>query len=177
MKKIITSIIMMGLALLFSGTLSILGAQDQAPGWPECMMRDQRAKNLENLRLLKLMEVLDLTDAQSPQFISLFVDFRKETRLINDAIQKEVDSLSSLLQAEKTSDESIKSSIAKLESLKAERNKSAEKFHADIQKLLTVQQMGKVVVFELRFDRELIENVRGFRAGHMPPDTIHESNR
>jgi len=175
MKKIITNIIMIGLALFFSGALSALRAQET--GWPECMMREQRAKNLENLRLLKLMEVLDLTDAQSPQFISLFVDFRKETRLTNDAIQKEADSLSTLLQTEKPSDESIKSSIAKIESLKSDRNESAKKFHADIEKLLTIQQMGKVAVFELRFDRELIENVRGFRAGHTSPDSMHESNR
>ncbi len=175
MKRISTIAVMMGLMVIFSGVLSLVKAQE--PGWPGCMMRDQRAKNLENLRLLKLMEVLDLSDTQSPQFISIFVDFRKEMRLISDAIQKEVDTLSTLLQMEKGSDDAIKSSIAKIESLKSKKNDGIKKFHADIEKLLNVQQMGKVVVFEERFDRELIENVRGFRAGHMAPDSIHESNR
>jgi len=174
MKKITVGILT-GLLLIFCGVISPLQAQD--PGWQRHGMREQREKNLENLRLLKLMEVLELTDEQSPQFISAFVDFRKEMRLANDVIQKETDSLASLLQTENPSDDAIKVSIARIESLKGDRLEKVRKFHGAMMTLLTPVQMGKLIVFEERFDRELIENVRGFRAGHMPSDSMHEDNR
>ncbi len=97
------------------------------------------------------------------------MDFRKEMRRINDDVQAEIDRLSELLSAEKPSEDSIKSEITKIEALKSGMADNQRRFHTEVSKLLTVVQMGKMVVFEMRFERELIMNVRGLRAGQMSP--------
>jgi Heavy-metal resistance len=145
------------------------GIRAQGPGWPGHGRGEDRARNLESLRLLKLMEVLDLSDEQNTRFISLFADFRKEMRRINDSIQIEIDRLSDLLNAEKPSEDSIKTEIARIDALKLGMEENQREFHSEVSKLLTVVQMGKMVVFEMRFERDLIMNVRGLRIGKMPP--------
>ncbi|MCX6828786.1 MAG: periplasmic heavy metal sensor [candidate division Zixibacteria bacterium] len=163
-EKYFALIFVLLLVLLFGNAI-----RAQEPGWPGCGRGEERARNLESLRLLKLMEALELNDEQSTKFISLFVDFRKEMRGINDDIQTEIDHLSELLSAEKPSEDSIKTEIARIEALKSGMEDNQRKFHTEVSKLLTVVQMGKMVVFEMRFERELIMNVRGLRTGQMPP--------
>jgi Spy/CpxP family protein refolding chaperone len=165
----------LSIAIFFLVIFFSFGPDLMAQG-PRCegmMRQEQEAKNLENLRLLKLLEVLDLNDEQSKNFISLFVDFRKEIRQIMDGMQKEIDSLADLVQADKPSEDKIRAEISKIEVLKQKREEAARKFQSDISKILSAVQMGKVVVFEERFDRKLIETMRCFRTGQMPPpDTL-----
>jgi Spy/CpxP family protein refolding chaperone len=115
------------------------------------------------------METLELTDEQSPQFIGLFADFRQKTRQVNEEVDAKIDSLSDMLQSDNPSEEKVKEAVMKIDTLKEKRLELFRKFHTDIEKLLTVMQMGKMVVFEERFERELIENVRGFRMKNKPP--------
>jgi Spy/CpxP family protein refolding chaperone len=131
---------------------------------------NKHARNLENLRMLKLMELLELDDEQSAKFIAEFVSFRRETREINEAIEKEVDTLSELLKAEKPADEQIEAGLVRIDELRLERENAMKKFHEKAANILTTVQLGKMVVFQERFERELIETVRGFREGRsMPP--------
>jgi Spy/CpxP family protein refolding chaperone len=151
-------------------TLGTVDTTAQGPcpdGFPP--MFEQRAKNLENLRLLKLMETLELTDEQSPQFISYFADFRKETRQIDDSIQSEIDKLAELLRSDEPAGSVIYDYIDKIENLKTDRYEAIAKFHKNIRGILTPEQMGRAVVFEERFEKELLENVRGFRKGQDTP--------
>jgi Spy/CpxP family protein refolding chaperone len=130
---------------------------------------EKRQKNLENLRMLKLLELLDLSDEQSPKFIELFVGFRKDTRQIDEEIQKEIESLGGLLKTDNPPDDEIREKIRKIDILKADREDVVKKFHDDALNILTVVQMGRMVVFEERFELELIERIQRFREGDTPP--------
>jgi hypothetical protein len=161
-------------SLLF---LSILAAVPQVwaqrhdrKGEPGCAMMDEgKGRNLENLRLLKLMETLDLDDKQSPQFISLFVDFRKDMRITNDSVRTEIDKMGGELDSKTPNEANIKLSLANIEKLQLKREDIKRKFHTETSKLLTVVQIAKVAVFEERFERKLIETMECFRAGQQPP--------
>lgn len=152
--------------ILLSGLFS--DANAQRPGMGPGRHWDKRAQNIENLRMLKLLELLDLNEDQSLQFIGMFVSFRKETRQINEKLQLEIESLADLLNLENPPEEEIKERISKIDELRVRREAAIKEFHDNISEMLTVVQMGKMVIFEERFERELIETVRCFRERHAP---------
>ncbi|PKK84450.1 MAG: hypothetical protein CVT49_03755 [candidate division Zixibacteria bacterium HGW-Zixibacteria-1] len=123
----------------------------------------KHADNLENLRLLKLLEVLDLDEQQNSEFIALFASFRKESRDIREKIDLEVEGLIKLLKIETPPEEAVKEKVEKIQALKREMINSFDTFFDNSKKILTVIQQGKMIVFQERFERELIESVRGFR--------------
>ena len=118
--------------------------------------------------MLKLLELLDLTDEQSPHFIERFVSFRKNFKIVNKNIQIEIEKLAELLKS-KAAEVPIKEAIDKVNNLKDQREKAIDKFHDEVTSILTIQQMGRMVIFEERFERELIESVRGFHDRPAPP--------
>ena len=58
--------------------------------------------------------------------------------------------------------------IDKIKILRENMIQSLNKFHKKIEEILTVVQMGKMIIFEERFERELLKTVRGFRDKHAP---------
>ncbi|MCX6826388.1 MAG: hypothetical protein NTV06_03840 [candidate division Zixibacteria bacterium] len=168
MKKYMLIFMAVPLLLFLGGFGPNLMAQDT--GWGICSMGSEQTKNLEDLRLLKLIEILNLSDKQSPQFISLFVTFRKEMRQINYNMQKEIDSLANLVQEDKYSETAVKEQIQKIVGLKLKEEQRIGKFNNDAGKILTPLQMGRVIVFQERFDRKLIEKVKCFRERNKAPN-------
>ena len=126
-------------------------------------------KNLENLRLLKLLEVLDLSEDQNDQFISAFSKFRKNSRLIRENIECEITFLGEYLKKENKSDNVIMEKVDLIIRIKEDFETERKKFFEKIKDILTAEQLGKMIVFQERFERELLEQVRGFRAPK-PPD-------
>lgn len=153
--------------LLFVILISVANAQ--RPGMRLGQHKGKHAKNIENLRMLKLLEILELDDGQSAEFITSFVSFRKITREIGDKIQMEVESLIGLLNEPKPSDEAIRANIIRIEELKIRRETAVKDFHKNVANILTIVQLGKMVIFEEHFERELIESMRGFRDRLHPP--------
>ncbi len=170
MKRSYRNILMMAVLLMMIGLGGGIKAQGPDPGWVQHGkgdIRDFHAKNLENLRLLKLIEVLDLDDQESPKFIAAFTSFRKQARAINDSIQSEVDNLATAVESDSSNTNAIRAGMTRINDLKGRREEALRHFHNEIGQFLTTVQMGKVVVFEERFDRELIENLGRFRRQHM----------
>ncbi|MFH2036235.1 MAG: hypothetical protein ABIJ45_07530 [Candidatus Zixiibacteriota bacterium] len=128
-------------------------------------------KNLDNLRLIKLLDLLELSDGQNDKFIAAYSSHRIESRQIREEIETEVQTLTNLIQAENPNDALIQKQIDKVEGLMEQMLNSVRKLHNKMKEILTVVQMGKMIVFENRFERELLETVRGFREKHgMMPD-------
>ncbi|MEW5923398.1 MAG: hypothetical protein AB1746_05370 [Candidatus Zixiibacteriota bacterium] len=130
----------------------------------------KHAENLENLRMLKLLEVLDLNEQQNAEFIAIFASFRKENREIREKIDVEVEALIDLLKKDNPSEDAVREKVEKIETLKKEIFRSFDSFAEKSKKILNVIQQGKMIVFQERFERELIESVRGFRKDFPPPD-------
>ncbi len=135
---------------------------------------DQHAKNLENLRMLKLLETLELNDEQDTKFITAFTSFRKDIRQISEDIRSEVDSLAEIVKQPTPPENEIMTQILKIEKMKMQRDNIVVDFHKEISNILTPVQLGKLVIFEEHFDRELIESVRGFRNRIAPPSPESE---
>jgi hypothetical protein len=131
--------------------------------------KGKHAKNLENLRMLKLLEVLELDEEQDIKFIAAFASFRKNNREIGENVQKEVELLAEILHQTTPSEEDIMTQILKIEKMRIERENAVVDFHKEVTNILTPVQMGRMVIFEHHFERELIESVRGFRERHAPP--------
>lgn len=166
MKKSLYPASIVLVLLLFAGLVSPAGAQRHGMGpGPE---RNKHTKNLENLRMLKLLELLELDDDQSAKFINMFVSFRKKIRQINMELQSEVEGLVELLKTDEPSDEEITAKLTEIDGLKMKREAEKKKFHDDVREILTAVQLGRMVVFEERFERELIESMRGFRERRRP---------
>ena len=150
----------------------------QHPGRGRGWNKDKHAKNLENLRMLKLLEVIELEEEQDTKFIAAFASFRKKTREIGENVQKEIELLAEILNQPLPPEEEIMTQILKIEKLKIQRENAIIDFHKKISNILTPVQMGRMVIFEHRFERELIESVRGFRERHAPsspdPDFVPE---
>jgi len=123
---------------------------------------ERHARNLENVRMFKLLELLELTDEQSPPFIARFVDFRKDFRTVNEKIEKEVQSLTDLINSPEVRDQALLEKIETIEKLQEERIEVVRIFHDDAAGILTAEQLAKMIVFEERFERELLETIRGF---------------
>lgn len=126
---------------------------------------DEQERTLENLRLLKLLEFLDLDDDQSSQFILFFSNFRKEARQLHADIKVKVEELAGILKTDKPSDSQITELVKQIDEMRLGHVRIAEEFHRKVAGILTPVQMGKMVVFENRFEKELIDTVRGFRGG------------
>jgi len=168
MKKI-KNIFLVGMILFLITTLTA-DSFAQRPGRGRGRGdRAKHAKNMENLRMLKLLDVLELDEGQDMKFITAFAAFRKKTREIGEHFWNEVKLLSEILNQSVPSDEEIKAQILKIENMRIQREKFRTDFHKEVSNILTPVQLGKMVIFEHRFERELIESVRGFRERPAPP--------
>jgi len=125
-------------------------------------------KNIENLRLLKLLEVLDLNDEQNDLFISAFSKFRRDSRLIREKVESEIAFLAEYMKQAGRSDDVILEKVDSIVVMKENLEKERTKFFEKIKDILTAEQLGKMMVFQERFERELLEQVRGFRAPKPP---------
>ncbi len=160
MKKIFISIIVL---LLLSS--AVYAQRGMGGGFGKHMKMQE--KNLDNLRLIKLLDLLELTDEQNDKFIAAYSSIRIEKRKMHEKMQAEVEILSEQINAESPNESLIKNQIDKVEALMEQKMQSIRKFHEKIKDNLTVVQMGKMVIFENRFERELLETVRDFRKKHM----------
>jgi len=125
----------------------------------------KHADNLDNLRMLKLLEMVELTEEQNVEFLTLFAAFRNEMKQSRKMIETEVDELIELLKNENPDEKPVKEKTDKIEELKLEHMASFSNLMEKSKEILTTVQYARMVVFQERFERELIKSVRGFRKG------------
>ena len=168
MKRFLTITILLSILILIVGS-SVYAQGRMGRGFGDSGKRGMQKKNLENLRLLKLLEVLDLDDDQNDLFISSFSKFRKNSKVVREEVESEVTILAEYLKQENKSDDVILKKVDMIISKKEEFEKERKRFFERVKDILTPEQLGKMMVFQERFERELLEQVRGFRAPR-PPD-------
>ncbi len=170
MKQVLRITILSSLMILLIGsTVYAQGHFKRGFGGPDKM--GMHKKNLENLRLLKLLEVLDLDEDQNDLFISAFSKFRKNSKEIREKVEGEINILAEYLKQENRSDNVILEKVDLIVSMKEEFEQERKRFFERVKDILTPEQLGRMMVFQERFERELLEQVRGFRAPK-PPDGL-----
>ncbi len=125
----------------------------------------QMAESMENLRLLKLLETVDLTDEQSAKFIPLFQRFRSDFKESLDERRVLVNQLANMVDSS-ASDADLNAGIQKLIDLKKKMERQQSEFLDNCRGILTTKQLAKLVIFQERFEREILKSLREFRQGH-----------
>jgi len=103
------------------------------------------------------------------EFLALFASSRKKMKEIREEMESEVDELIEILKDENPDESLIKEKLGKIEVLKKRFTDNFENLQNKAKEILTTVQYAKMLVFQERFERELIQSVKGFR-NNPPPD-------
>lgn len=129
---------------------------------------------LEKFRIAKLMQLLELTDEQKEQIIPMFRKMRRNLRVLHSEKREHVVALTKGIRYETISDEEIDEHIAGMEKLNHEIPRAMEKFIREMRSILSVKQVGRLVLFTEKFDLLLLDRVRGFHErGGTPEENGH----
>ncbi len=128
------------------------------PGAPP----DQRQKHIEQLRIFKLLEILDLDETQELDFLQTFRTFRKQQRLLSKERSDIIDTLAMGLRDSSLSPQEVYSLVDRVNEKETSLKQLEKKFLRQSKRILTAGQFGRLVVFQHRFEYELLSNVRSF---------------
>ncbi len=135
------------------------------PGGPRRGQYDQPqfGKHVEQFRMLKLLELLDLQEEQEVPFITLFHRMRTQQRELQLKRVAVTELLSHGLRSGKFSEREI--TLAARQLLQERRNELdlRENFLKEAGEILTPLQLGRLILFQERFELELLGAVRTFR--------------
>ncbi len=132
------------------------------------LMRQRR--HIEQFRMLKLLETLQLQEGQEEEFIARFYARRRDQRALHHAREQLFDQLHDGLRADTLRDEQIVTLVDDIQQIRDQEYESQRAFLADIRTVLTPEQYGKLVVFQERFEYELLRTIDRFRRGPAPRD-------
>ncbi len=164
-KQILLTIFCVLLLLSLSATAAAQPRDFDHGGRPgkHFMKHHGMPENFENLRLIKLLEALDLNDEQTPEFIATFHSFRRDIRDIRQQKEELIDRLTNLIDAGDDSATVIPGVIEEIKRLHRSDVERHFKFFDATNQVLTPVQQGKLIVFQERFEREVLETIREFR--------------
>ncbi len=135
------------------------------PGGPYHGRRDEPGfgKHVEQFRMLKLLELLDLREDQEVEFITLFHRMRSQQRELRFKRVAVLEMLSDGLQPGEYAEVEVARAVRQL--LQESRNEIdlRENFLKDAGNILTPIQLGRLILFQERFELELLGAVRAFR--------------
>ncbi len=138
----------------------------------------QRRKHLEELRMLKMLELLNLTTEQEIPFLTAFNQLRQDQRSIDQKGDVLLDSMATEMAQAKPSQARLKDLIARTKVLEKKRIERMNSFIDQMDTLLTTEQIAKLMIFQKRFEMELLEQIGRFRRGGMqgePSEGPHDS--
>jgi Spy/CpxP family protein refolding chaperone len=124
-------------------------------------MRGQQ-KHLEQFRILKLLEFLDIQADQETEFITLFRHMRRQQRDYDLQRRDLLDTLTVRLERDSSDNKEILELVDKVTQLQFRQQEAKTQFMDKVRLLLTPRQLGRAVVFQERFELQLLEKLRGF---------------
>jgi Spy/CpxP family protein refolding chaperone len=139
--------------------------------------RFDNGRHLEQFRTLKLLELLNLNEEQEDTFLKEFRDLRRDLGDIRDTKDSAVSELSSGLHSGTISDGRVNELIERIYSNQEKLRTREAAFHKEMKKILNPQQLGRMVVFDQRFDRELLHKMEAFKDRAVPGAHGFDSTR
>ena len=138
-----------------------MGGRHHGPVDPEMMAQQRR--HLEQLRMLKMLELLDLNDDQEVEFLTAFKNVRQQSRDLESQAGELLKQLSDGIESGTLGEGEIYSLVDRLTELQENRRRLEDGFLAKAREILTPVQLGKFVIFERRFEAEMLERLGRFR--------------
>jgi hypothetical protein len=130
---------------------------DKRPGF------GHRHKRFEQIRKKKLLELLQLDEDKVDEFMNIMNDHRRKSFEWVKAHLATSDSLARGLRSKALSGEEIERFVDRLDKLEGDRLDQTRAFHNQVRPLLTAEQFGKLVVFQIRFEAEALGKLNEFR--------------
>ncbi len=140
-------------ALLLTGTVSV-GAQGFGGPPPQ-----ERRERLQDLAVWKMLEVLDLSQEQTDKFLPALREIQKQEA----QLQEQRMSLLQELERRMTqggSEKEIREVIKELRMLGKQGEAVRERFFSQAESILSVQQLGRLLLFQDRFEKRMREKMR-----------------
>ncbi len=127
---------------------------------PEMGSANQEVRRqLEQIKIWQMTKDLDLPTAKAEKFFPLYNDYNDELSGITAQRRQVIRGLDSSIKS--GADESeVKREIQQVLDLDTQLGGAHAKFMQSLEGILTSTEMGKYIVFEQRFDREIRERVR-----------------
>ena len=122
-----------------------------------------RRKYLEQFRTLKLLELLNLKEDQEIEFLTAFRNIRKQGQSFEQEKRQLLESLSADLAAGRVDKHRIEVALEDYFQIAKRQQEAHMHFIDQIKSILTPEQVAKFLLFDERFERELLEHVREFR--------------
>ena len=126
-------------------------------------MRQQIRKRIETIKIWKLTEELNLTEQQSEKFFPVYNKFKDDTEAIEIERRQVIEKLDELTTKENSSADEINKLLDEIERLDGNFNSTKAVFRGKLEDILTIQQIGRLYVFEVMFQRQMQEIVRDIR--------------
>lgn len=126
--------------------------------------KGRQQRHLEQLRILKLLELLDLAEDQEMQFLSAFRGVRRQHRQLGQERKELLDQLAASLHRETINERKIIKLVDLINENDLKRKSVQNVFLSDAREVLSVEQLGRLVIFQERFEAELLQGVSYFRA-------------
>ena len=120
-------------------------------------------RRLDRLRQMKVLELLNLDDETEDHFLTLYREHHREHRRIAREKMSTVKALGDLLREKNSSTVDIEKLVARIEEFDRQREQARQQFYDEARGLLTLEQFGKMLVFEARFEIERLGKVAEFR--------------
>lgn len=139
------------------------------PGMPDRPRFGHGPKRFERLRMNKLVEFLGLEGEDRAAFVSVSEKYRDRRMELDLSHKATLDSLARGLRTGDLNEQDVYRLTEKLDNLEAKRQGARREFREEIKPLLKPDQYGKLVVFEYRFEAQILGRLNEFRRQGGPP--------
>jgi Spy/CpxP family protein refolding chaperone len=117
--------------------------------------QDKPLQKVEQLEKVKLIEFLNLNDETSVKLLSRRKDFKEKSRSYYHAMDSLVAQLESFDGKSDKQNPAIKKCIEEYQRLEMQVIKNRQEFINSLYEILTPEQVGKYIVFEKKFKKEI----------------------
>ncbi len=117
--------------------------------------RDKRLQKVDQLEKVKLIEYLNLNDETNVKLLSKRKDFKAKNRSYYKAIDSLIAELESYDGKNEKQNPSIKKCIEEYQRIELLIMKNRQEYINSLYEILTPEQVGKYIVFEKKFKKEI----------------------
>ncbi len=123
----------------------------------------KRRERLERLRMKKMLEVLELEPQQRDRLLDFVKQYRKE--MVNLFAERSmlIDRLADGIHSDVPKESKISGLLGEVELLEKKQYEHRAKFMRQAKKLLSAEQLARLLVFQEHFEANIFEKLRGMR--------------
>ena len=142
---------------------AVYAQRPPAHPFPEEGKRERLREEIDTMKMWKMLEVLDLSQEQSDKFLPVWREMQKAQKDFRDRREDLLKSLESVLAEDKPDEGKIRDILGQLEKERSRFDEIQQNFRQKAQEILTLEQQARLVLFEDRFEKRMMEIIRQYR--------------